>query len=111
MSDPFDLVEVLAENIVRFQASDPAIDNDGKIAARSKGEISKSSVQRWRTKESKPTLDNVASLARAMGVLPWQLLVPGVDPKNPPHISIVAEERELYARLERAKAILMKGEE
>ena len=47
-----------------------------------------------------PTLERVDALARCFGLLAWQLLIPGLDPKNPP-IAQRSTETELYARIRR----------
>lgn len=45
-------------------------------------------------------IGTVEALARSHGLEAWQLLVPGMDPSNPPVLQPVSkEERELYKRL------------
>lgn len=45
-------------------------------------------------------IETVERLARAFGLEGWQLLVPGMEPSNPPVLQPVTKpERELYERL------------
>lgn len=51
-------------------------------------------------------LDSLQGLAKAFGLQPWQMLIPELDPANPPLLAISKEEKDLYARLQAAaKAI------
>lgn len=44
-------------------------------------------------------LDKLDQIARAFNLATWQLLVPGLDPENPPALQPVSDhERELYKR-------------
>lgn len=45
------------------------------------------------------TLDTIEALAGAYGLQAWQLLVPGLDPANPPVVTVTEEEKELYKRI------------
>jgi hypothetical protein len=56
-------------------------------------------VHRALTQEHSTTLDVVESIAAAAGLQAWQLLMPGLDPANPPVFTITQSERDLYARL------------
>jgi len=46
-----------------------------------------------------PTLRQIEDVAKLLGLQPWQLLVPGLDPTNPPVVTMTETERALYARL------------
>lgn len=47
-----------------------------------------------------PKVENVAAIAKAYGLEAWQLLIAGMDPKNPPVLSPVTKaERELWDKL------------
>lgn len=62
--------------------------------------IGKSTVGRLLKCETPVNLDYVEVLARIFHLDPWQLIVPGLDPKNPPTLrSVSASEEQLYARL------------
>ena len=49
--------------------------------------------------EHSPTLKQVDALAHAFGLLPWQLLVPNLQPGSPPVIAPSPDERALFERL------------
>lgn len=53
-----------------------------------------------------PSLDALAAIAGAYDLMPWQLLVPGLDPANPPYLALSDAERALYAEFRRLKAKL-----
>lgn len=57
------------------------------------------SIQRMRDENTSIGIDIVAKVASAFDLLPWQLLFPSLDPKNPPVLCITNEERNLYNRL------------
>jgi transcriptional regulator with XRE-family HTH domain len=47
-----------------------------------------------------PKLETLAAIADAYGLEVWQLLVAGMDPKNPPVLQpVTKEEKEFWARL------------
>lgn len=52
-----------------------------------------------------PTIEKVAALWKDKGVEPWMLLYQDLDPANLPVI-LSDDEKVLYARLRRAKAVL-----
>lgn len=49
--------------------------------------------------ESSITVDTLEKIAKAFDLQAWQLLVPGLDPGNPPVNHITDAERRLYERL------------
>jgi len=57
------------------------------------------SIQRMRDENTSIGIDIVAKVAAAFDLMPWQILFPGLDPKNPPVLCITEEERGLYNRL------------
>lgn len=45
-------------------------------------------------------LETIAAIAEAYGLEAWQLLVAGMDPKNPPVLApVTKEQKEFWARL------------
>jgi transcriptional regulator with XRE-family HTH domain len=48
----------------------------------------------------RPRLDTVEAIALAYDLQAWALLLPGLDPRNPPVVTITESERELYWRLQ-----------
>jgi hypothetical protein len=61
--------------------------------------IDKKRVQRAMSGDFSTTLDVIADLAKAAGLEPWQLLLPGLDPSNPPVFTMTKAERDLYVRV------------
>lgn len=55
-------------------------------------------VRRLVIGDQSATMDMIERIAKAVGMQPWQMLVPGVDLKNPPVINAPLEQ-VLYQRL------------
>lgn len=65
--------------------------------------VSQATIGRILNKDEKENtrIDTVAKIARAYGLETWMLLVPGMDPENPPVLQPVTQaERALYAQLQ-----------
>ena len=89
---------VLAANINRLMEGSPALESNPKLSRRAK--IGIGSVARIRNSQTDITLDTLTKLAEAFDLQPWQLLVPGLDPKNLPVLrNLSPQEAELYERL------------
>jgi transcriptional regulator with XRE-family HTH domain len=56
-------------------------------------------IKNQRTSVGIETLDKIAT---AYGLQAWHLLVPGLDPSNPPVVWLTQPERDLYKRLKAA---------
>ena len=50
-----------------------------------------------------PTVDMLAAVAAALDLHPWQLLVKGMDPDNPPVLTLTESERKLYREFQRLR--------
>ena len=88
--------EILSDNIASLMA-DRQITSDaqlGKLAT-----IDQKSIWRIRNRDQSPTVDTLEKLASAFGLQAWQMLIPNLDPKNPPVFVITDTERQLYKRL------------
>lgn len=48
------------------------------------------------------TIDTIAALAEVFGLLPWQMLVPDLQPHDPPVTQLCRTEAQLYARIKSA---------
>lgn len=57
-------------------------------------------VGRILAREQSPTVEMLETIARAFGLHAWQLLIPGLDPANPPVVVMSEAERQFYRRLE-----------
>lgn len=56
-------------------------------------------IDRLTKKEYSTTLDTLDEIAAAIGVQPWQLLVPNMDLNNPPLLVMSEAERQIYERI------------
>lgn len=50
-----------------------------------------------------PTIDLLSAVAAALDLQPWQLLVKGMDPDNPPVLTLTDSERKLYREFQRLR--------
>ena len=54
-----------------------------------------------------PSMQNLFAFAKGFDLEPWQLLVPNLDPANPPILKgVSAKEQELWVKLMEAKKAL-----
>lgn len=61
--------------------------------------INRATVQRMMKAETAAAVDTLGAVARAYGLLAWQLLIPDLDPANPPVVSVTETERRLWQRM------------
>jgi hypothetical protein len=88
---------VLADNLrALMEAHDPPL--SGRQVGL-KVSIDPKTVTRILAKQHAPNLDTIAALAALFDLLPWQLLVPGMDPKDPPVTQLSRNEDALYRKL------------
>lgn len=93
--------QVLATNLKALMASHPALDTFGKIVAA--GGPSNGTLDRIRRMESGASIDQLDTLAKIYGLEPWQLLVPNLDPTNPPMLAAIsAKQMEMLERIKQA---------
>lgn len=59
-------------------------------------------IQRILNGEQSPSLLLLDEIASACGLQAWQLLVPSLDPTNPPVVHLTAAERDFYTRMRQA---------
>lgn len=98
-----DIRAILAANVAALmryaadrQTGEPVSRN---ALARASG-LSRTTIQRVvNADESAAAIDTVCAIAAAYKLHAWQLLVPGLDPSNPPVILITDTERQLHERL------------
>ena len=90
---------VLSTNLkALMQASE---DLRSQAALGKKCGIDQRTVGRILNEEHSPQLKQIEAIANAFGLLPWQLLVPDLDPKNPPVCKHTRVEKGLYDKLRR----------
>jgi hypothetical protein len=51
--------------------------------------------------ENAVTLDKIEEIARTVGLEPWQLLLPDLDPSEPPDAPISEADRDMLTKLRR----------
>lgn len=90
------LAETISANLKslkedRLIASDNAL---AKLAG-----VDQKSVWRIIKCEQSPTAEMLEKLARPFGLHAWQLMIPDLDPKNPPVFVMTDAERKLYSKL------------
>jgi transcriptional regulator with XRE-family HTH domain len=97
-SDDQHLRAVLAQNLNRLMETHATLNSNPKVAEVAK--IGSGTVSRLRNGEVSTNLETLSRLAEAFDVMPWQLLVPGIEPSNPPVLRSAGEsEKEFYRRL------------
>lgn len=72
--------------------------------------LSRTSILRAVRKDGACGIDVAQSIARAYGLDAWQMLIPDLDPSNPPIVSVTPAERQLWERI-RSVAKQLKDDE
>lgn len=90
---------VLAQNLKALMAAHPELGSQSALKKRSG--VAQATIGRILGEEGENArIETVERLARAFGLEMWQLLVPGMEPGNPPVLQPVTKaERQLYDRL------------
>lgn len=96
--------KILADNLKTLMDGHVSLKSEAKIAKA--GGLSQRTVNRARN-GLQVRLESLRGLSKAFGLSPWQLLVPNLDPKNPPLLSLSKEEKALYERLRAAAKTLL----
>lgn len=78
--------------------------NEGQSDLHRRSGVAQSTIGRiLADKGENARIETLERIAKAYGLQAWQLLIPGVNPKNPPMLRVAGEvEKALYARLEDA---------
>ena len=104
-SDP--VQTILAANVRALMQANPSLKTQGAVAdatRRAGLAIDQKTVGRVLKASHAVQLDTVQALAAAFGVEPYQLLIPGLDPKNPQILRALSKaEENLYKALEAAR--------
>ena len=88
--------EALADNVARL------LDANGKMTQprlAKKAGLDQKTIWRIVKKSNSTTLATISAVAAAFELQAWQLLVPGLQPNNPPVYAMNKTERELYERI------------
>lgn len=103
MKNPGNIRDVVSANLKALMDSTPDLNTQMKIAEKTKGRVSQRTVGRILDRSVSVTVDHIAELAAIFHLQPWQLLLPGLDPKNPQIVpAITAAEKELYDSIKSA---------
>lgn len=92
------LRQVLAENVAALMRSRPDLATDAQLRRRAK--LGGGQIDGIRKGTKAATIDTIERVARAFGLEPYQLLVPGLDPDNPATVRLPANEKRFYERLQ-----------
>ena len=88
---------VVADNLRRAIGKTPV------LAWAGARKLEQPTIRRILIGETSPTEQMLAKIAGAMGLEPWQLMVPGLNVRNPPVLREACEaERHLYERINKA---------
>jgi transcriptional regulator with XRE-family HTH domain len=94
---------VLAKNLKALMAHGDL----NQTALGKKAGVAISTIGRILVEKHAPDIDTLSQIAQALGVTAWQIMVPRLDPSNPPVLQNASpEERELYERLRAAAEVL-----
>ena len=105
--DTFKPHRTLAQNVKALMAHREGPTTQGELHRRSG--VAQATIGRVLKGDQTARVETVAMIARAYSLEPWQLLVPGMDPSNPPTIRAASkEEQALYDRLKQAAQDLAK---
>ena len=92
------LKNVVWANVAALMAHHYGRENLNRLAREC--QIGLATAQRIKHQQTSVGIDVLERIAERFALQPWQLLVPGIDPTNPPTLSPVSEqERQLYERL------------
>lgn len=75
-----------------------------------KAGLTPSTVGHWLKGTHSAQIDTLDRLARVFKLRAWQLLIPNLDPANPPAVAYTDAERRLYWRIKAAARELSRGE-
>lgn len=87
--------KILAENIKAMIANELLTVRGWALRHR----LEQKKIDRIVKEENAVSLDTLDEIAAALGLMSWQLLVPGLDLSNPPKIAVTETELRLYERL------------
>lgn len=86
------------DNVNRLMAASKDLKTVKQLHARSG--VSTGTIDRLRRAEAATGIDNIGAIAAAFDLQPWQLLVPDLQPTNPPVLVVETPEmKALFATL------------
>ena len=94
--------DILAINVKSLMDREFAESSSRPVALAKRAGLSLSTVQRLLSAETGATIDSIESVALALGVSPYQLLIPELSPDNPQVLAgVTAAEKRLYSNIRR----------
>lgn len=98
---------VLADNLRVLLASGTG--PTSQLGLKGKSGVAQGTIGRILTEQTAARIDTVERLAKAYSLTGWQLMVPGLDARNPPTLRAMSpEEQALYDRLRQTAQDLAK---
>lgn len=99
-----DIRKVVGGNVQRLMdyAADHGSPYGDQRSLAAKAKVSMSTVARIRKAQVAPGVDVLERIAGVYRLQAWQLLIPDLDPTNPPVFAMTATERDLYRNLRAA---------
>lgn len=94
---PPDYKTVLWENVLALMRHHWGRENLSRLAR--EADIGPGTASRIKTQQTSVGVDIIARVAAVFHLQPWHLLVPALDPANPPVIWMTQAEVTLYRRL------------
>lgn len=96
---------VLSANLKALKAAHTELTSDARVAKRAG--VDQKTVWRMINESNSATLGSITQVAAAFDLQAWQILVPGLDPRNPPVVTMTAVERAFYSRLKQDLSVLL----
>lgn len=96
--DAYDTKTIFKENLLRVIAHQYGAKPSTRALNKDTG-VSIGSIQRALEGETSIGLDVLTQFAQAFGLQPWHMLVPNLDPSNPPVTHLTQVERDLYEKI------------
>jgi transcriptional regulator with XRE-family HTH domain len=90
-------IRILSGNLRTLMKASETLSTQRKLGLASG--IDQRTVGRILNGEHSPQLKQIEAIAQAFDLMPWQLLIPNLDPKNPPVCETTVAEKELYSKL------------
>ena len=104
--------DIVADNLrtlITYAADNRLPYCDAKSIGKRAG-ISGMTLGRWLKGSHAASIDALDDVARVFKLRAWQLLIPNLDPTNPPTVPYTDAERRLYWRIKQAANELAKGD-
>jgi transcriptional regulator with XRE-family HTH domain len=97
--------KILAENVrALMDANKATLGTQPKVAKATKGKLDQTTIGRVLAAKHRVQIDTLQALAEAFDVEPYQLLIPGLNARNPQVLrSLSPAEERLYKALEDAR--------